>query len=336
MSDTARILVYYWSPGDRTGDDRARQAALIGATGANAVYVPGISLDRIPRAPLHARGVRIIADWSVFVGEELRQRFPDSVPVDASGRPFERDGWYVPVCPNHPEVRRWHTEGIARLLARYGDQLFGLWLDFIRYPVRWEGAAPPLPQLCFCRHCLNLFLDEQREHYSIEETHRQAQTILSERRDEWVEWKCGRIVAFTQEVRRLITEAGLDLRLGIFSLPWRQDDFDGAIKSIASQDLARLARTVDTFSPMVYHRLCAQDVAWIADVIRDVQRVTGRAVLPIVQAMDRPGLLPAGELEAALAASLATGAEGVMIFTLDAVEETPVKVATVHRFFAQR
>ena len=330
MSHSIRTFGYYRAPVD---DDVAAQVNLVIETGANTVYVPASSLDRIPVERLCDSGVRIIADWSVFVGDELRQKFPDCVPVEASGRSFERDGWYVPVCPNHPQVRGWHREGIAGLLDTYGRQLSGLWLDFIRYPVRWEGAAPNLGQYCFCRHCLNLFLGEQRQGYSIEETRNLAQMILSERRTEWVEWKCGRIVEFTQEARRLIMDRGLAVRLGIFSLPWRQADFGGALRSVAGQDLGRLAGCVDVLSPMVYHRLSAQDVAWIADVIGDARAWSGRPVLPIVQAMDRPDSLVAQELEEALTVSLETDAEGVMIFTLGDVQLSADKVAAVRRRF---
>lgn len=334
MKAAAPILGYYWSPGD---GDVSGQVELLIRTGANTVVIPGKFLDRIPIELLRGRGMRIIADWSVFVGEEIRTRFPDSVPVNASGRPYERDGWYVPACPNHPQLRRRHIDALAQLLERHGPQLFGLWLDFIRYPVRWEGAAPPLPQVCFCRHCLNLFLGEERAGYSGEETQRLARAILAERRDEWVDWKCSRIVAFAEEVRRLIDGCRLDIQLGVFSLPWRQADFDGALRAVACQDLDRLARVVNTFSPMVYHRLCGQDVAWVADVIRDAQQAVSkesrRAVLPIVQAMDRPDRLSPQELDAALAAGLATDTAGVLIFTLDAVQEDAAKVAAVARRF---
>lgn len=330
MINATRSLGYYWAPVD---DDVAPQVTLLIETGANTVFVPGKSLGQIPIERLCDSGVRIIADWSVFIGDELRQKFPDCLPVEASGRPFERDGWYVPVCPNHPQVRGWHRERIAGLLDTYGNQLSGLWLDFIRYPVRWEGAAPNMGRYCFCRHCLNLFLGEQRQGYSIEETRSLAHTILSERRTEWVEWKCDRIVEFTQEARRLITERELAVRLGIFSLPWRQADLGGALRSVAGQDLVRLAGCVDVFSPMVYHRLCAQDIVWIADVIRDARTWSGRPVLPIVQSMDRPSPLTAQELEEALAVSLETDAEGVMIFTLGDVQRSAEKAAAVRRSF---
>jgi hypothetical protein len=97
--------------------------------------------------------------------------------------------------------------------------------------------------------------------------------------------------------------------------------------------LGLLARAVDIFSPMVYHRLCGQDVTWIAGVIRDVQTGSGCAVLPIVQAMDRPDRLTPQELGEALAVSLAGDAAGVLIFTLGDVQGSADKAAAVRRRF---
>lgn len=331
MSKTNYHLGYYWSS---IADDVVSQVNLLVATGANTVFVPGHFLERIPFTQLNDHGIRVIADWGCFIGDELRQRYPDSVPVSASGQLFERDDWYVPICPNHPGVRRQHLEGIARLLEQHGAHLSGLWLDFIRYPVRWEGSQPTLGDYCFCRHCLNLFLGESREQYTLEETHTLAQAILAERRAEWVAWKCGRVLDFTHAVRRLIDASGQPLRLGIFCLPWRTSDFDGAIRTVAGQDLGRLAEIVDTFSPMVYHRLCGQNVAWIGEMIADAQVAVGRKTLPIVQAMDRPGVLGPQELADTLTLCLAVESEGAMIFTLDDVEKSAEKAAAVTQVFA--
>lgn len=311
----------------------ADQLALLADVGANAVYVPHHSLDKIPLDALRRQGIRVYVDRTIFAGADLRQQYPDSAPIDAEGNVFDREGWYVPACPNHPQIRRAHLEAISRLLDQRGTEIDGLWLDFIRYPVRWEGDQPRLPQTCFCKHCLNLFHNADRTAYSAEETRTQAQTILHERRDEWVDWKCERIADFVQAVRAEIGARDLSIPLGIFSLPWRRADFDGAIRTVAGQDLQRLAASVDTFSPMVYHALCARPASWVRDVIDEVRAWTARPVLPIVQSIGRPDPLPAPELDAALAAAMDTPATGVMIFTLDPVREDSDKRAVVRERF---
>ncbi len=323
-------LGFFWTPPTAPEEIHAQFARLV-ATGANTVCVPHAQLTRALLDQLHAQGLRVLAEQSLFVGDELRQQFPDSVPIDADGRPYVRDGWYVPACPNHPQVRRHRLDQITALLDHFGDAVDGLWLDFIRFPVRWEGKTPTLRPLCFCRHCLNLFLDADAEAYSPAETAAWAQTIVQERHAEWVDWKCRRVAGFVQTVREEISTRGLALPLGIFALPWPRTAFDGAMRRVAGQDLAQLAQLVDYFSPMVYHKLCEQSPAWIAGVIRDHSEWAGKPILPIVQAVHRPDTTTPAQLDQALAHALDAAPAGALIFTLDPILTAPELAAVVGR-----
>jgi hypothetical protein len=323
---------FYWQP---SATDLESQVALLADTGANTVFVPHQSLDQTVLTELRSRGIRLNVDWAIFVGEELRRQFPDSNPIDATGTAFDREDWYVPLCPNHPQVRAGHLAAMGKLLDQQGQGIEALWLDFIRYPVRWEGAQPRLPSLCFCHNCLNLFLHQERADYSPAETRALAAMILRDRREEWLAWKCARITEFVQAVAAEIAGRGLSIQLGIFSLPWRRADYDGALWRVAAQDLGQLAAYVDVFSPMVYHKLCHRPVSWIGEVVEEVHGWTQRPVLPIIQAMDRPDLLSPAELESALAAALHPPALGAMIFTLDPVLQSPEKAAVVRRLFRE-
>ena len=200
-----RTVGFYWVP---ASDNLAQQLDLLTYTGVNAVYVSRRKLDQIPLAYLHQQKIQVFVDWSVFVGEDLRQQYPDSVPLDETGAPFERDDWYAPILSKSPTGAH---AAIANLLEQHGPKLAGLWLDFIRYPVRWEGKQPQLRQLCFCRHCLNLFLQVEHEHYTVGETQAMARLILHERQAEWVAWKCARIAQFAQAVRTQIAVRKLPL-----------------------------------------------------------------------------------------------------------------------------
>jgi hypothetical protein len=200
--------------------------------------------------------------------------------------------------------------------------------------VRWEVQQPKLRSLCFCRHCLNLFLQAERTHYSADETSALARDILRERQDEWVDWKCDRIAGFVQDIRAEIVKRILPTQLGMFSLPWQRTDFDSALRSVAGQDLGLLSRYVDVISPMVYHKLCHQPASWIQDVTIDALNWTGRPVLPIIQSLDQPDVMTPAELDAALAHALETPAEGVMLFTLDPLLESAEKRAVVRRHFS--
>ncbi len=324
---------FYWVP---ASDNLDQQLDLLMDTGANAVFVPHRKLDQVPLAYLHQQKIQVFVDWGLFVGEELRQQYPDSVPLDETGTPFERDDWYVPVCPNHPQVRMQHLAAITKLLEDHGHELAGLWLDFIRFPVRWEVKQPQLRQLCFCKHCLNLFLHVEREHYTAHETQAIARLILHERQEEWVAWKCARIVQFVQAVRMQIPVRNLPLRLGMFSLPWQRTDYAGAIRTVAGQDLGLLAEHVDIISPMVYHKLCYRSATWIEEVIHDVLDWTQRPVLPIIQSLDLPDVMTAAQLDAALTHATRASGDGVMIFTLDPLLVAKEKSAVVCTHFGNQ
>ena len=93
---------FYWTPTEHQVEE---QLNLLTYTGANTVCIPHRFLEQTPLAWLRRQDIETFVDWTVFAGESLRQQYPDSVPIDATGTPFERDEWYVPVCPNHPQVR---------------------------------------------------------------------------------------------------------------------------------------------------------------------------------------------------------------------------------------
>jgi hypothetical protein len=326
-------LGFYWSPVE---ENLQEQLDLLVYSGANAVYIPQRRLSRLLLDQLHELGLHIHVDRGLFAGEDVRRQFPDSVPIDAAGMPFERDGWYVPACPNHPQLRYHHLQAIGALLDQHGHEIDSLWLDFIRFPVRWEGSQPELRPLCFCRHCLNNFLGAERQNYSKEETEVLARSILQERQAEWVEWKCRRIADFVGQIRAQITRRNLPLRLGIFTLPWRRFDFDGAMRSIVGQELELLAAHVDVFSPMVYHKLCEQPVEWIADVTHDHAAWSRKATLPIIQSVHRPDVMTPAQLDAALTEALNASQEGAMIFTLEPLLESRELAAVVRHHFGAK
>ncbi len=325
---------FYWQPAD---EGMADQLEVLRLSGANTVVVPYRLLESTPIDALCELQIKLCVDWTVFAGAEVRRAFPESIPVQASGEAFIQEDWYLPACPNYPGLREYHLATMNEVFTRWGDALAGLWLDFIRYPVRWEGEHPRLREACFCRHCLNLFLQRDQAHYTADETHAIATTILQTRFEEWVDWKCLRILEFVKAVKQQLDGLPHSTQLGMFSLPWRRQDLNGAIRTIAAQDLGQLAQFVDVFSPMVYHKLCYQPVGWIADVVQDVHEWTGKPVLPVIQSIDQPTPLPPHELDAALVTTSQLPATGNLIFTLAPLLVNAEKIQIVRaRFMATR
>jgi hypothetical protein len=70
---------------------------------------------------------------------------------------------------------------------------------------------------------------------------------------------------------------------------------------------------------MLYHTMCGRDVEWVGEHIRYLAQVTGRPVVPIVQAVDRPVSMRPGEFRSALLQGLAEPSSGVMMYRLQDV-----------------
>jgi hypothetical protein len=322
---------FYWAP---SAEHAAEDWAALRASGATSVVVPQRAVSATLLAQLRSDGVAVNVDLAMFAGAELRGAFPGSAPIDEHGAPIEADDWYVPICPNDERVRAHHLRDLAGLLEQHSPALDGVWLDFIRYPMRWEVAQPRLVQACFCDRCLGGFGGEPGRVYTAEERRAAIRTILVERHERWAEWKCRRIAGFVAQIATLVRSYAPHLRLGLFALPWRLRDYGGVIRTIVSQDIVLLGDIVDVISPMVYHRLCRRDIAWIADVVRDARARSKAPVLPVVQSLDLPEPLSEGELARAIETAAGASDQGVMIFDLHSVARSAANVAAVRAAFA--
>jgi hypothetical protein len=278
---------------------------------------------------LHSRGIRVFAEVALFVGKKHWTRYPRSRPILSTGKPMAPDGWYYGVNPVIPEIRQHGLEIIQRLVERY--PLDGIWLDFIRWPCRWDKPNPQLPQTSFDSFTLGAFQMDTgiRIPRALITIPDQAGWILQHHREDWADWKCKQINEFVRQAREMMKRARRRALLGLFGVPWRPADFDGAIRHVIGQDYRALSPHVDVFSPMAYHKLCGRDIPWIAQVTEWVGQETGKAVWPIVQAMDEPEPLSPREFRRVLKTALAaSGSEGVIIFNLRALSQEKIEVIT--------
>ncbi|MBN1285900.1 MAG: hypothetical protein JXB47_10920 [Anaerolineae bacterium] len=258
---------------------------------------------------LRAAGLRIYESIGVFAGADVWQRFPDARPVMANGDPAPQEDWYTPGLPTHPALRADRLAKLQGVLA--GAPLDGVWLDFIRWPARWERHPDKLN--LYHSSFDPLTLRQFRQDTGIDLP---AGRILGAAAETWFAWRCEQVASFVQEARALLKRRWPGALLGVFTVPWTGDDFDGALTRIVGQDIARLASHVDVFSPMVYHRLCGRDPAWTGAVTAWVRAQSDREVWPIVEAIDP---YPADEFEAACRSALAASSGGVMVFKVAGV-----------------
>jgi hypothetical protein len=315
---------------DKTPDE---QVALLQSWGNDVVF--GGYHDPAFVDAAHRAGMPVYAEFGCFVGQHWWQAFPESRPVTETGALLDPEGgenaWYCGVNPAHPAVRQQELAKLEELLTSYA--IDGVWLDFIRWPCHWEVHDPYLPLTSFDPGTVRRFCQDAGIDPIEGEVSAVAQEMLGRHGDRWTVWRCDQVTSWVAAAREVVDRVRPGAVLGLFGVPWRLTDREGAILRVIGQDYKALGPYVDVFSPMVYHRMCGYPPVWIADVTDKIHALSGKPVWPIVQSVDDPEPLPADEYGAALDAALASPAsEGVLVFTLKgALAEDKLRV-TRERF----
>ncbi len=281
----------------------------------NAVFVGGGESGEFLDA-LRKKNIRIYREMGLFVGKTTYQEHPEWRPITASGEEQEPEGWYYGLCPNQEELRKQKLEQFERYIKN--ERLDGVWLDFIRFPIRWEKESPTELNNCFCDDCIRLYRGAVSDDFQVPEDMKRselAKWVLENHLPSWIEFKTERICDWVHQARVLRDKIRPDATIGIFTVPWSPKEFDGAIHRVVGQDYAKLAADIDVFSPMVYHLLCHRDAGWPARFTEETKMRTNRPVWPIVQAMDEPSKLTGEELKKVIISSTNASGTGVIIFT---------------------
>ncbi len=292
--------------------------------GINAVF--GVHDDRALSEVLRQGGIKIFAEFGVFVGEEYWSRFPESRPVTSEGRRQEKEEWYAGVNPSNEQVRKEKLADFQAMLE--SRQLDGIWLDFIRWPCHWEVVNPRLEFTSFDKDTLEKFSRDTRIKLDSRDDPVGAALLLQDRyRAEWDRWRCDQVTSWVAESRKLIDSYSPNTKLGLFGVPWIRD-YDNAIITVIGQDYETLGQYIDVFSPMVYHKMCGRPVSWIGEVTGWMSETTGKNVMPIIQTVNTPGSLSPGELgEATRSALEAPGSMGVIFYNLEGLNEQKLEAA---------
>lgn len=304
--------------------------------GINALFVHSgtITHELIDRA--REQGAPVYAEFGTFRGDYLLPKYPDIAPIGRDGLPIPRTRRFLGACPSHPELLTEKRAALRRLVREYPVQ--GVWLDYLQFHCDFELPDPPLDQSCFCDRCLARFQAETGQTVSGRTTSARAAHILENLIDDWTDWKCGVMVHFAAEARQIIAEERPGTLVGIYSCPWTDEEYGGALRSIVAEDLDRLHGVFDVFSPMVYHVKCGRPPGWVEEYSRwlsgrmaGLNSRTGRSVQvwPIVEAEGATG----PELEQVLTGALGAGAAGVMFYALPHVAQDSGKLEAVRRAY---
>jgi len=266
--------------------------------------------------------------------EELQKR-PDLYAITKEGTKAI-DDWVNFVCPTRKDYRKQRIEYIKNLVKQLNPD--GISIDFIRHFVFWEKVYPErtlnsLPNTCFDSSCLNEFQRETNIDIpiSIKETKDISKWILYNHYSDWVNWKCGVISSMVEEIVSEVKKIKPDLLINIHLVPWRQNDFDGAVKIVAGQDIKALAQFTDYLSPMCYFQMVKQKPAWVSSVVRDMYNQSQGQLLPSIQVKKAylKEELSVEDFKQALEESLKPPSKGVVFWNWKALAEELEKMAIV-------
>lgn len=283
-------------------------------------------------------GITTFIIFPVFFDADKLAKQPGLFSIQQTGEKA-KDEWVQFVCPTRTEYLNEKKAEIRRLIREYDPD--GISLDFIRYFVFWEMVYPgrtldSLPNCCFDSSCLKVFQKATGIKVPAEwvGTREKAHWILSNHFTEWTQWKCRWI---TQVVESLAMEARKTkpgIKINVHTVPWRKADFGGAIKSIAGQDLPRIAPFTDYISPMCYFHMVRQTPEWVHSVAEEAANLSGKPIIPSIQVQEdyvQDALTPAAFQES-LAGALKPPSRGVIFWSWEGLEKSPEKKEIVRKF----
>jgi hypothetical protein len=308
--------------------------------GVNTAFVSA-TLGANPefKALAKKNGVTTFLIFPVFFGGPELDKRPERYAVKADGTHAE-DDWVKFACPTREEYRTGKIEELRRAVRDVDPDVLSL--DFMRFFVFWEKVYPDrvpgsLPNTCFDASCLSAFQKEMNVAVpaGLPDTTSRAKWILANHAADWTEWKCRTIVGM---VRTLADEARMvkpSIKINIHTVPWRKDDFGGAGRAVAGQDLERLAPLVDFISPMVYHHMVRRTPEWVHAVTQDAFDRTRGRVLPSIQVdkayIEDPYTLD--EFKQAIAEALKPPSAGVVFWSWDALTRSRERTEAVRALF---
>lgn len=305
--------------------------------GINAVFVHGGSIDSALMERAKGEGIKVYAEFATLNGKNYVEEHPEAWAINEKGEQVEAASWFMGVCPTEPGFREYRFSQLRKLLNDY--DISGVWMDYVHWHAQFEEPEPILPETCFCNHCLITFSKEKNLEIQGGSTAQKAQWILTNKDKEWRDWRCGVILDWSVQIRKIIDEQKPGTLLGLYHCPWNDEEFDGARRRILGLDYDLLRDVFDVFSPMVYHARMGREPAWVEENIRwfckrlEIKNGASPKVWPIVQAYNNPYTISSGEFETVLKGGLAEESSGVMMFTTNAIAEDEEKIDVVKKVY---
>lgn len=270
--------------------------------------------------------------FPVFFNPEAINDTPHIAAINRNGDAAAEE-WVEFVCPSREDYRQKVIEHARSIVREH--QPDGISIDFIRHFVYWEKVYPDrdpasLPVSCFDSICLHHFQAESGITLPDElgGVTDQADWILNNHGEEWTSWRCQLITSMAEAIARAAREEKPDILVNMHLVPWAKEDFDGAIRKVAGQDIKALSKISDYLSPMTYSHMVKQSPDWVHGIVEDIYIQTGGTVLPSIQV----GLayleneFDLEEFRETVEAALHAPSSGVIIWSWEHLIAEPAKV----------
>jgi hypothetical protein len=321
--------------------DRERQALFdhLRELGINTVFVGEVlATSGGFRALARKNEMNVFIRFPVFSCQDELAADPELVAVTETGDPATV-GSVEFACPSRSDFRDARVEHARDIVSRLRPD--GIVLEHIHHVVAWQDVGldddpTALPETCFCVHCLQgfaTFLGVPQSSIP-PQPRRAASWINSNAADHWRRFRVETITSTVIDFAEALRDIDPDIVIVVAVVPWRRDDFGGAGAGITGQDLPELAKVTDCFSPMTSELMLSRPPDWIGSVIRDINWVAERPVLPIVPVPPGDGgeaTYRGAEFEPALRNALASPSAGVILDSWHDIDSNPEPAEIVRR-----
>lgn len=276
----------------------------LAAAGANAVWFHGFDPRLFDACARH--GLAPCVEFATFRADFARH--PELIPIGVDGRPIRYGDLVQGVCLSQHAFLEEIEANLRAGVRQF--QPTGIWLDYLTYAGWFETPTPDLQESCFCPACIAEFCEAE----GVDAT--TPQEILTHHAAAWTRHKCQRVAAWAARYASIIRESLPTCLIGAYMCPWTPEEFDGALTRIFAQDYARLAASIDIFTPLIYAHKSGRAPQWARAFLEAAPEFvpTGHPVQLILDVLDFPESLAA----AATAASPSWGIQifaGASIFT---------------------
>ncbi|MGD9346188.1 MAG: hypothetical protein PVH84_10020 [Candidatus Aminicenantes bacterium] len=273
----------------------------------------------------------------IFYNPEALKKNPEFYAITDEGERAKEE-WVEFICPTSVEYSDHRIADIQRIVSEFDPD--GISLDFIRHFVFWEKVYPDrtlnsIPNTCFDSRCMNTFANETGIVIPPEltDTQQKADWIKTQVLDEWVEWKCSVITRTVQAIKEAAKAVKPDLLINVHAVPWRAEDFEGAVRIVAGQDLGAISEHTDIISPMCYSHMVNRPPPWIHSIVIDMHSRTKSRIIPSIQVKEAylTDIFSVGEFEEALGEALKPPSGGVIFWSWDALDKDPEKKQVIKK-----